>query len=481
MTELAFRSAVDLARMIRDREIGCLELLEHYLGRIERFDGKINAVVVRDFEAARRRAGEADAALARGEAWGPLHGLPITVKESYDVAGLRSTWGYPPARDNVAAADAVVVERLKRAGAVLMGKTNVPLLLGDFQSYNEIYGTTGNPWDLARTPGGSSGGGAAALAAGLTALESGSDIGGSIRNPAHFCGVYGLKPTWGVVPLRGHALAGVAPADVSVVGPLGRAAEDLALALDIVAGPDELQAAGWRLELPAPAARRLRDFRVAVWLDQPGYEVAPEVRQRLEAAVAAVERAGARVDRAARPGFDVERAYDAYLRLFMAVIMARRPPDVYERAVEEAKSLAPDAPRYAAARTRATALAHREWLALNEERTRLRWAWHAFFRDVDVLLCPISPVTAFPHDHSPIEERTLAVGGRRVPFSDQLFWAGLTGVAYLPSTVAPVGPAASGLPVGIQIVGPELGDRTTIEFARLLADEIGGFRSPPGY
>ena len=235
--EPAFESATSLAARLRERRIGCLELLDHFIARVERFNPDLNAIVVFDFERARERAREADAALARGEVWGPLHGLPMTVKDSYDVAGLPTTWGVPELRDNVPATNAVAVERLLAAGAVIFGKTNIPYNLADFQSYNDIYGTTNNPWDLALVPGGSSGGAAAALAAGLTGLEAGSDIGGSIRNPAHYCGVYGHKATWGVLPLRGHAKPGVlAPTDISVIGPLARDAGDLALALDVMAG-----------------------------------------------------------------------------------------------------------------------------------------------------------------------------------------------------------------------------------------------------
>src|SRR5262249_20838521 len=246
------RSARRLAADIRRKKLGCLELLDLYLSRVEKYDPAINAVVVRDFDNARRRARAADRALARGQAWGPFHGVPMTIKGSYDVAGLPTTWGVPSLRDNVVRSNAVVVDRLLSAGAVLFGKTNVPLYLGDWQSFNAIHGTTSNPWDLTRAPGGSSGGSAAALAAGLTALEAGSDIGSSIRNPAHFCGVFGHKPTWGIVPRHGQALPGqVAPVDIDVVGPLARSADDLALALSIMAGPDAIDAAGWQLRLKA--------------------------------------------------------------------------------------------------------------------------------------------------------------------------------------------------------------------------------------
>ncbi len=258
MTEPAFRSAAALAASIRAREVGSRELLEHYVERVERLNPALNAIIVSDFRSARRRAEEADAVLARGESWGPLHGLPMTVKESFDVIGLPTTWGLAELKDNMPTANALAVDRLLAAGAIIFGKTNVPVLLADLQSYNPVYGTTNNPWDTSRTPGGSSGGAAAALAAGLTGLELGSDIGGSIRNPAHYCGVFGHKPTYGIVPPRGQALYGnVAASDISVIGPLARSAEDLALALDIIAGPDPVEAAGWRLDLAAPRSNAL--------------------------------------------------------------------------------------------------------------------------------------------------------------------------------------------------------------------------------
>jgi amidase len=251
MDELHYQSATTLARALRDGRLGARELLEHFLVRIDRHNPALNALVWQDREGARARADAADAARARGEPLGPLHGLPMTIKESYNLAGAPSTWGVPELRGNLADEDALAVQRLKAAGANVFGKTNVPLRLADFQSYNDIYGTTENPWCKGRTPGGSSGGSAAALAAGLTGLEIGSDIGGSIRNPAHFCGVFGHKPTWGLLPPRGHALGGaLSPTDISVIGPLARSADDLETALRLMAGPDALEAAGLQLDLP---------------------------------------------------------------------------------------------------------------------------------------------------------------------------------------------------------------------------------------
>jgi amidase len=293
MDARAFGSATQLALEIRDRRVGCLELLDFFLARAERHNPALNAIIAWQIDAARQRARDADAALIRGEVWGPLHGIPMTVKESFNVSGLPTTFGNPLWKDNIAASNAVVVDRLLQAGAIVFGKTNVPYMLMDSQSYNDIHGTTNNPWDISRGPGGSSGGEAAVLAAGLSALGAGSDIAGSLRNPAHYCGVYGHKPSWGLIPSRGRALAAtVTPADISVVGPMARHAEDIALALPVLAGPDVLQQAAWRLELPSPRRRRLGEFRVAVW--------ATSALSEIDASVPRTFRGGGRCNRAER-------------------------------------------------------------------------------------------------------------------------------------------------------------------------------------
>src|SRR6516165_4676010 len=316
MDEHAFAPAIQLAREIRDRRIGCLELLDHYLARADRHNPEINAVVAWQREAARARARAADAALSRGENWGPLHGIPMTVKESFNVTGLPSTWGNPAWKDNRAGENAVLVDRLLGAGAIIYGKTNVPLMLQDTQSYNDVYGTTNNPWDLACGPGGSSGGEAAALAAGLSALGAGSDIAGSLRNPAHYCGVYGHKPSWGLIPSRGHAAApNVTPTDISVVGPMARHAEDLDLALRALAGPDLLQRTAWRIELPPARRRRLGEFRVAVWASSPLCRIDTSVSDLFYRATEAIARAGAMVDDTARPGIDDEEHHHLFMLL----------------------------------------------------------------------------------------------------------------------------------------------------------------------
>jgi amidase len=479
---LAFESATSLAEKIRSREVGSRELTELYCRRIEKFDADINAVVVRDFERALEAADRADRALAAGRVLGPLHGIPMTVKEAYDVAGLATTWGVPALASNVAAEDAALVRRLKQAGAHILGKTNVPLHLGDFQSYNEIYGTTRNPWNLDRTPGGSSGGSAASLAAGLCALESGSDIGGSIRNPAHYCGVFGHKPTWGVVPGEGHAVPGmVAAPDLAVVGPMARSAEDLALAMDIVAGADSWNARGWTLRLPRPEKRTLAEFRVAVWPTDPRCPVSRAVGDRVQTLADRLARLGAEVSDTARPEIDVLESERTYFSMIHGQLSGGVPDGAFARLAAVAEGFDPDDHSDVVETIRATVQPHRTWARRTHHRARLRQAWTAFFRDWDVLLCPIMPTTAFPHDQTDFHTRTIEFDGRKEAYTRQLFWAGLTTVAYLPSTVFPTGPADDGLPIGLQAVGAEFDDYGCIEFARLMAEEIGGFRAPPGY
>ena len=483
MLDIPFRSAKQLAADIRKRKIGCLELLDLYLARIEKYDGALNAIVVRDFDRARSRARAADRALSRRDVWGPLHGVPMTIKESYDVAGLPTTWGVPASKNNIAKRNAVAVDRLLRAGVVLFGKTNVPLYLADWQSFNAIYGTTNNPWDVSRAPGGSSGGAAAALAAGLTGLEAGSDIGSSIRNPAHFCGVYGHKPTWGIVPRTGQALPWqTAPVDIDVVGPLARSADDLAIVLLAMAGPDGIEAAGWQLRLRAPRQKRLRDFKVALMLDAPEIAVDRTVQNRLQALADFLGRQKAKVDDRARPAIDTGEAFSVYVKLLRAATSDRQSDADFDKNAGIARGLSPGDESYYARATRAAVLSHRDWLAANETRHRMRLAWAEFFTQYDLLLCPVAGTAAFPHDQKGERyDRTLTVNGKRVPVTDHLFWAGYTGASYLPSTAAPCGFTPDGLPVGVQIVGPQYGDLACLAFARLLEREFQAFVPPPGY
>jgi len=482
MSDLSFASAGEIARRIRAREVSSRAVTEHFIDRIERLDGALNAVVVRDFARARDAADAADAALAHGEAVGALHGVPLTVKESYNIVGLPTTWGIPAFRDNIATTDASVVASLRAAGAILLGKTNVPVELADFQSFNPIYGTTNNPWNPARVPGGSSGGSAVALAAGFTPLEFGSDIGGSIRNPAHFCGVYGHKPTWNIVPAQGHALPGMlAPPDIAVMGPLARTAEDLALALDLVAGPGPL-ATGWRLDLPRPARKSLADYRVAIWADDPRSPVAREIADRVQLIAEVLARAGATVSDTARPAIDPDQSFETYLYMLNGVMAAGLPDEMFQSLSAGAATLDSADRSVEAINLRSTVQHHRDWIRFNDAREALRMAWRAFFGEWDILICPQMPTTAFPHDQSmPMTARTIRIDNADHPYFQQIYWAGLTTVAYLPSTVFPTGPSREGLPIGLQAVAAEFADHTCIDFARLLARETGGFVPPPAF
>jgi len=481
--DIAFWPARRLASHLRRRKIGCLELLEHYLKRVERHNPGLNAIIATDFDNARKRARAADRALAKGDTWGPLHGVPMTVKESYDVVGMPTTWGVPELKDNIASKNALAVDRMLGAGVVLFGKTNVPLMLADWQSYNEIYGTTNNPWDVTRAPGGSSGGSAAALAAGLTGIDAGSDIGSSIRNPAHFCGVYGHKPTYGICPPRGHALPGrVAAADLSVIGPLARSADDLDVALAAMAGPDDIEGAGLRLTLPPPKKKRLRDFKVALVLDDVNAEVDRSVHDRLQALADFLKGSKAKVDERARPDFDSLHQHRVYVALLRAATSGRQTEAQFERNVATARTLRPDDDGYFARMTRANVMPHKEWLAHDEERHRIRLKWAEFFKDYDLLLCPAASTPARPHDQKGERwERTIVVNGKPVLAVDQLFWAGYASLAYLPATVAPIGFSKEGLPIGVQIIGPQYHDRTCIAFAGMIEREFQAFVPPPGY
>jgi amidase len=397
--------------------------------------------------------------------------------------GMPTTWGVPELKGNLPPRNALAVDRLLGAGVVLFGKTNVPIYLADYQSYNAIYGTTSNPWDLSRSPGGSSGGSAAALAAGLTGLEAGSDIGSSIRNPAHYCGVYGHKPTWGVVPPRGQALPGrLSQTDISVIGPMARSAEDLEIALGVMAGPDEIDAAGYKLTLAAPRQKTLRDFKVAVMLTDPNSEVDTEVQERIQAVADFLGRKRAKVSDRARPDIDTSEAARVYIHLLRAATSGRQTQEEFDRNVAAARGLASGDDSYYGRMLRGNTTSHRDWLAANETRQKMRYKWAEFFKEYDLLLCPAAASAAFPHDHvGERHERTIEINGRRVPTTDQLFWAGYPGMVYLPATVAPAGRTRAGLPVGVQIVGPQYGDRTCLQMARLLEREYQGFVPPPAY
>jgi len=481
---LDYGTVTELSAALAARKISALELTDHVIARIEARDKELNSVIVRDFERARAAAKNADAALASGERR-PLLGIPMTIKESYDIAGLATTWGVPERKDFFPEEDALAVARVKKAGAVILGKTNVPYLLGDWQSYNDIYGTTNNPWDLGRSPGGSSGGSSAALAAGFGPLSLGSDIGGSLRIPAHFCGVYAHKPTLNLAPPRGHRPAGTVQrmADLAVIGPMARSAADLELVLDVIAGPDEARdGIAYRLALPASRRERLRDFRVLVLDDHPLLQTETAVRSALDRLSQNLVKAGAKVAHQSALLPDLAQSARLYMRLLMSALSERWPQDVYEQAEAAAKGLTADDNSLHAERTRGAALSHREWAAADAARILLQRQWGELFREWDVVLAPPFPTVAYPHDHSvPLPERKIAIDGKLLPYLDVLVWPEIAVTPGLPATAAPIGLSGSGLPTGVQIVGPYLEDRTPLAFAALIEREFGGFVAPPGY
>jgi amidase len=484
VTDYTYSTAAELTAALDAGAVSAVELTAAAIDRIERLDGEINALCVRDFDRASAAAREADAARARGERR-PLLGVPITVKESFNVAGLPTTWGVRAFKDFVATDDAVAVARLRAAGAVLLGKTNVPVGLGDFQTYNPIYGTTNNPWDFARTPGGSSGGSAAALAAGFGALSIGSDIGGSLRVPAHFSGVYAHKPSVGLLPIRGHTFPGLPPLaydrDLGVAGPMARSAADLATLVGLLSDPDETTAGiGYRTALRPPRHDTLDAFRVLVLDSHPLVPVSSPVHAAIDDLAARLEAAGATVRRHSPHLPDQAEVARVYMRLLQAAMAGGYPDEVYAAAAAAADRLDPADTSLAAERARGVVLSYRDWLSADTVRARHRAEWRELFADFDVVLAPASSTPAFPHDQSPHQQtRKISIDGAPHDYNDQLAWAANATAAGLPSTVVPVARSAEGLPIGVQLIGPLFEDYTPIRLAELIEREFGGFVAPP--
>lgn len=483
MTEPAFLTATEAARRLRRGELSSVGLLQHLIARIERLDGALNAVVVRDFDRALARAREADAARAAGTSWGPLHGLPMTVKESFDVPGLPTTWGFEAQRRNIATRHAVAVQRLVDAGAIVFGKTNVPVALADWQSFNPVYGTTNNPWDLSRTPGGSSGGSAAALAAGLTLLELGSDIGASIRNPSHYCGVWGHKPTWGVVPMEGHQLPGdecIDALDIAVAGPMARSAHDLTLALDIVSSPlHAFGPLGWMPLAWRDPGTPARQLRVAVLADDPVAPVDASISGVIRNLAGFLRDEGLAVSEDVRP-VKSEEAWEVYIHLLRSATGAHLSDADYAAAQEQAARHAPGSTDFPAWHWRGNTLTHRDWVHYDERRAVLRRQWAAFFQQWDLVICPATCSPAFVQNQQGYRwDRMTTVNGRPQPTTQSLFWAGYPGLCGLPATAIPLGLSAEGLPVGAQVIGPVFSDPVGLRLARFIEDGFRAFVPPP--
>lgn len=451
--QLLLAGAARCAQAVASGRISAQALCEAAIDVIERRDGAINAVVVRDFERAREQALIADERLRQGER-APLLGVPMTVKESFNVAGLPTTWGLPPFREYRPAVDAVAVQRLKEAGAVILGKTNVPPGLSDWQSANPIHGRTSHPLDGRRTPGGSSGGGAAALAAGMVALEFGSDLLGSIRIPADFCGVWGHKSSSGVLPIRGQVFPGApepvgpAPDLPSVIGPLGRSADDLRIALLAVAGPESPMDRAWSLQLPEPVHKEPGRWDVLLIDAHPLATLSIERRATLTEAAHRLTRQGAHITRLSElaPGRlpDLAALHHTYMDHVQTVLGAFQPGA-------------------------ACPMNAHEWIRLTGQRAALRSQCFALLEQFDALVCPPFGAAAFEHiDEPDWSRRTLDIDGQTTPFHVQAAWCSLASLAGLPATQVPVRKDAMGMPMGVQVIGGWLQDLTTIEVARCI-------------
>lgn len=477
------QSASELVQQLKNKDISAVELLEAHLDQIGTVNPDINAVVTLDEDRARGRAAAADKALENGADWGPLHGLPMTVKDAYEVEGMVTTGGSPKWKDHVPQANAEVVQRLTAAGAIVFGKTNVPYLSGDWQTYNEIFGVTNNPWDYTKTPGGSSGGSAAAIAGGLTPLEVGSDIGGSVRIPAHFCGVYGHKPSYDLIPIRGHLPpppGSLSENDtISVAGPLARSAADLELALSVLAGPRISERKGWQLTLPQARHKQLKDFRVAVWPNDGFCPVETAMADTIQETADQLAKQGAAVTEA-NPGFSLETNNDLFWNLFNAVIATGFPQPVLDDMQQLLKNSDPDDKDPRVRQARGALISHKDWLRVNELRLRIKAMWGEFFQSYDVLLCPVTFTTAFAHDHNPdLLGRYIPVDGKERHYSEITVWPSVATISQLPATVIPIGQSPAGLPIGLQVIGPYLEDYTTIAFARAIEGVCSGYTPPP--
>ena len=467
---------------IKNKEISSLELLELQLEHISKHDPSINSVVTINEEHARAKAMEADKALQKGEDWGPLHGVPITLKDAYEVEGIPSTGGSAKLKDHIPARNAVVADRLQQAGAIIFGKTNVPLLSGDWQAYNELFGVTNNPWNMDKTPGGSSGGSAAAVSMGFSSLEVGSDIGGSVRIPAHFCGVYGLKPSYGVIPLLGH----IPPPPgllshqdtLSVAGPIARSPKDLQIALSVLAGASPLEDKGWKLDLPSERHQKINKFRVAVWPNDPFCTVENAIADAIEELATGIGKLGATVQET-NPGVSLQMNDDIYWNMSTPIIATGFPKSTLEKMKEFLRNSDPNDTNPRVRHARAAFLKQKSWLSYNEQRLQIRAMWEEFFTSFDVLICPVAFTTAFDHNHEPdMYNRTITVDGVDRRYLELTVWPSVATLPQLPSVVVPIGQNADGLPIGVQIIGPYLEDYTPIAFAQAIEGICSGYNPP---
>lgn len=482
MSDLVFKTATELAEIIRQKTASATEVLEAHLQHIARHNPALKAIVTLDEEGARRQAREADATLARGEVWGPLHGVPVTVKDVFETAGLRTTSSFQPLADYIPAQDATVVARLRAAGAVLLGKTNMPTLALDLQSDSPLFGRANNPWDTGRTPGGSTGGGAAAVAAGLSPLEVGSDIAGSLRIPAHFCGALALKPSEHRVSMAGHipeppgAPRGVR--HMGVVGPLARSVADLRLALSVIAGEDQRSWEVPPVALVAVDGRALAACRIAWSDDFGGAPLSQDTRSVLGAVAERLVQAGCHVERCNPPGFDFELARRTWGELLGAEIGAGL--DRLPRLLTGLQfRTMPDHSILKQGFLRGLGMSMSQYARLLTRRDGLIAGLEAFLAEWDAWLCPVAAGPAFPHCKT---GQPIAVDGRPVPyFVATISHTSVFNMTGSPVVVLPAGRSSEGLPIGLQLVGRRWRDMELLAVAEAVTEVTGPFQPPAGY
>lgn len=461
---------------VRRGDLSARTAVESCLAEIERHNGRLNAVVILEADRALERADTLDANRAAGNSNGPLDGLPVTIKEAFDVAGMVTSWGNPEFKDNIATRDSAVAQRLKDAGAVVLGKTNLPQGMEDWETDNANYGATRNPRDTTRSAGGSSGGGAAAVAAGLVPVDIGSDTGGSIRIPAHYCGVYGIKPTYKLTPVAGHALADdIRDQDMNTAGPLCRSPEDIGLIMSVIAGAGEFEVPGWSINLPQPEQRQLSSYRFAALLDHSACPIDRPYLDVMQNHIENLRRLGVTVDIGVAPNIDFVRATE----IMNLMVRSEGSTRLSDEAFRETQSIAAEKGtlegRAYLARLNAQGrtLTHRDWLKLHEERLQIRRVWDQFFTQYDAFLCPVSSSSAPPlMTNNTILDRTIIVNGEEMPMLKQHFWSAMAVLPYIPALTMPIGQTSARLPVGIDLTGPAFHDLRLAGMAAQIRDGI---------
>lgn len=482
MNDIVFYSASQLAASIREHEVSASEVLEAHLAHIEKHNAALNAIVTLDVARARQRAKEADAALARDEVWGRLHGVPVTIKDALETTDLRTTSSFKPLADYIPKEDATAVKRLRDAGAIILGKTNMPMLAMDGQSDSPLFGRANNPWDVKRTPGGSTGGGAAAVAAGMSPLEIGSDIAGSVRIPAHYCGVFSLKPTEHRVPNTGHipeppgAPRGVR--HMATIGPLARSVADLRLALTIIAGPDGRDWDVPPVSLTAVSARPLNEYRF-VWSDEfGGVPVTDDTKSTMRQLASRLSQLGCGVEKGNPPKFEFEEAWQTWGEVFGAEVGATMPAiprmltSLQFRRAGKGFQI-----NQGVVRGMRLKMAH--YVSALTRRDGLINALEDFLAGWDAWLCPVTATPAIEHCKP---GTPIAVDGRKIPYHmGQMAHTSLFNLTGHPVVSLPVARLAEGLPIGVQVVGRRWQEMALLNVAEALAEMSGPFQRPPGY